>query len=87
MLVICNGGMKSGSTWLMNMVRVSGLFTAIDNSYTNPLWKNPSIAPEKLDLFFKEKKYRSSNLFCKQHWSGKKKYRDLLKEEHAEQLE
>lgn len=43
MLVICNGGMKSGSTWLMQMVRELGSWQDVPEVYLDPNWKNPSI--------------------------------------------
>lgn len=86
MLVICNGGMKSGSTWITQIVRESGKYKSIDEKYQNLSWRNPSIDEGKLEQLLVDVDYLKGNLFCKQHWSGKEAHKQLLNNSNVKVL-
>jgi hypothetical protein len=70
--------MKSGSTWIVQIVRASGLFAPLDDQFRNKTWVNPSLADEEFTRFFEQQPYLESNVYCKQHWSRQEKYRAVL---------
>ena len=78
MLVVCNGSMKSGSTWLMEIVAAHGRWQPVPDEYRNQRWHNPSVDLDAVDRFFADKIYREQDVYCKQHWEKEQKYRDLL---------
>lgn len=86
MLVILNGAPKGGSTWLVQIIFASQLFKKIPSQYQNQNWHNSSIDPDKLDMFFSEIDYRRNNYYCKQHWRGKQKYKNLLKDRNIKMV-
>lgn len=73
MLVICNGAPKTGSTWLMHLVRYTNKFVPVPSDVQSSVFKNPSIDDAAL-ANVTEDFCRSGNYFCKQHWSGKDEY-------------
>jgi len=80
MLVVCNGSMKSGSTWITQIVAAHGKWAPIPNEFRNSAWYNPSVDPDKYDEFFSAGGFETSDWFCKQHWRGEKKYYRLLED-------
>ena len=80
MLVICNGGQKGGSTWLILLIKNSGRFERVPASFCDSNWSNPSISDEKFDAFFSQKPYKDRLMYCKQHWANAPRYLELLKE-------
>ncbi len=74
--------MKSGSTWVSNIIGSHGKWKPIANKYKNPNWSNPSILPDNLDDLLSEKEYYNNNWYAKQHWRGKQKYSNLLNDKH-----
>jgi hypothetical protein len=48
MLVICNGAMKSGSTWLYNIALEAIPNAPLPEAWRRADWGNPSIAPQRL---------------------------------------
>lgn len=82
MLIVCNGNVKSGSTWILQIVNASGLAAPIPPPYRDPTWKNPSIAPGILDAFLKEVDYATETFYCKQHWFGDTRYLELLQDDN-----
>jgi len=79
MLVIVNGAMKSGSTWLYNILeqivqpeqRVQEKFQNIGG------WKESSIHPDKLLEFLNSQDYKNYDYVVKQHFNDVK-FRDML---------
>lgn len=81
MLIVCNGAMKSGSTWVTQIVEAHGRWAPIPQEFRNEKWFNPSICPEKYDAFFKQRAYASSDWFCKQHWAREDRFLKLLEDD------
>jgi len=86
MLVVCNGTMKSGSTWLLHIVSAEGSLSRVDERYQHRGWRNPSIGNEAFSSFFGEAEYKKKDYFCKQHWYGSQKYKDLLVDDSVKVL-
>ena len=79
MLIICNGGPKSGSTWVTNIVKNIELVNPIKKEYRNPRWFNPSfIDHNRFELFISSTNICYENFYCKQHWSGEDWHQKLL---------
>lgn len=66
MLVINNGVPKSGSTWIQQI-----LSKMLNPSYPSKdwrnNWKNPSIAPERLEAYFKSREWEAAPTLIKMH--------------------
>ena len=81
MLVICNGAVKSGSTWLYNILEKLVELKRPPDAYltdnSRKRERNPCIRPDKLAQFMAEVDYRSSDYISKNHL-GNPIYRDLL---------
>lgn len=78
MLVICNGAIKSGSTWLFNVLKV--LTNSQDppkNYLTQRSEKSPCIRPELLASYLATEDYRTRNFISKNHLN-RVEHRDLL---------
>lgn len=78
MLVVCNGAIKSGSTWLYNILKCLDTYASIDDKYLtlrNP--KHPCIRPESLQDFLATEDFVAANYLTKNH-IDKPEYRDLL---------
>lgn len=86
MLIVCNGSMKSGSTWIMQIVASHGKWAPIPDEYRNPKWFNPSICSTKYADFFNAREYPSNDWFCKQHWRGHEKFSKLLLDDQVKLL-
>jgi len=71
-LVICNGAMKGGSTWTVQLVRQFGVFHRIPSDYQNAQWKNSSLSPEYLERINELSFHHYSDYFCKQHFHRKR---------------
>lgn len=68
MLVICNGAIKSGSTWLFNVLKVLTNPQDPPRHYlTNRSEKSPCIRPELLASYLASEDYRSQNFISKNH--------------------
>ena len=67
MIIICNGAFKSGSSWLMNIVRQLTDPVPIEQEWRNPNWSSPSIAPEKLDGFIRAHQDLEGHFVSKNH--------------------
>jgi len=81
MLVICNGAIKSGSTWLYNiLVNLLDLERPPDAYLTSNSRKratNPCIRPDMLEDFLSREDFHSRDYISKNHL-GRRKYRDSL---------
>ena len=78
MLVICNGAIKSGSTWLYNILTHIVKFNHPPNQYlTQGNKKHPCIQPQKLNDFLAQEDYKNINYISKNHL-GKPEYKSLL---------
>lgn len=77
MLVIANGAIKSGSTWLFQILSHMTDFPPPPKEYLNPTWANPSIDPDKLADFLEMVDFSTANYLCKNHLEDKAQ-RDLL---------
>lgn len=53
MIIICNGAFKSGSSWLLNIVRQLVSPQPIGEAWRNAKWNSPSISPDQLGDFLK----------------------------------
>lgn len=83
MIVICNGAFKSGSSWLLNIVRQLAPPKLIEERWRNPKWGSPSIAPEKLREFVKE--FRdSSDVYVSKNHLGDAASKELLTKEFSD---
>src|SRR6267142_322820 len=68
MLVISNGAMKSGSTWLSGILMKVMDFKPLPEGFHDARFGNiPTIRPELLQKFLDEVDYRNENYFSKNH--------------------
>jgi hypothetical protein len=81
MLVICNGAIKSGSTWLYNILFNLADFERPPEHYltdnSRKRQKNPCIQPLLLERFLAEEDIATRNFLSKNH-IGRPEHRDLL---------
>lgn len=77
MLIIANGGFKSGSTWLFNILQEMTGYSSLPEDYQNSGWINPSIHPDKLAAALGEVDHLNRDSLVKNHF-GKKEQRDLI---------
>jgi len=82
MIIICNGAFKSGSSWLMNIVRQLTNPVPIEAEWRNPKWSNPSIAPEKLEGFIKAHDELEGQFVSKNHLASPADRKVLLDSGH-----
>lgn len=87
MLVICNGAIKSGSTWLYNILFEFAKFQRPPEHYltegSRKRTKNPCIQPEMLKTFIASENIASIDFLSKNH-IGQPTHRDvLLRSEHV----
>lgn len=78
MLVICNGAIKSGSTWLYNILRCLHPFEAPGDEYLtlrNP--RHPCIRPDRIEDFLNSENYEDRYYLSKNHFDQAWQ-RDLL---------
>ena len=78
MLIICNGVVKGGSTWIVSIVRHLDRFDRVPEQYQNSKWGNSSIDPSFFPSFLDQDFFRRGDFYAKQHISGKKHFRRLL---------
>lgn len=78
MYVICNGGMKSGSTWVTQIVRYLKEWDQVPSKYLNPKWKNPSIDKSLLKEFLASNRFKTEDFYTKQHWANEDIFKSLL---------
>jgi hypothetical protein len=74
--------MKSGSTWITQIIQMHGRWSPIPDHYRNQEWFNPSLAPERYSEFFGAREFAGQDWFCKQHWRSEGKYYELLRDEN-----
>jgi len=78
MLVICNGAIKSGSTWLYNILDSLAEYSTIDDKYlTLRNEKHPCIRPDLLSRFIESEDVSGRNFLSKNHIS-ERAHRDLV---------
>lgn len=81
MLVICNGAVKSGSTWLynilINLVEVQRPPEHYLTEGSRTRAHNPCIRPDRLRQFLENEDFHSIHYISKNHL-GKQEHRDLL---------
>jgi hypothetical protein len=78
MLVVCNGAVKSGSTWLYNIVQELDEFDWPEARYlSHSNSKHPTIKQSCLAGFLAEVEFESKNIITKNHY-GKVGHRELL---------
>jgi hypothetical protein len=70
--------MKSGSTWITQIVAAHGKWTPIPKDYRNEKWFNPSLPDGKFSEFFNAQEFVLNQWFCKQHWHHDEKFINLL---------
>ncbi|MCB1679175.1 MAG: sulfotransferase domain-containing protein [Halioglobus sp.] len=82
MLVISNGAIKSGSTWLYNILFNLAAFERPPDQYltinSKVRQRNPCIQPEMLAQFLENEDIASTHYLSKNH-IGRAEYRDLLR--------
>jgi hypothetical protein len=86
MLVILNGAPKGGSTWLVQIIASLKLFKRVPSKYQDRKWLTSSIDSAKLDDFLSDVRYETENYYCKQHWSGQAKHKQILAHENIKIL-
>jgi len=69
MLIVCNGSVKSGSTWLYGLVGSISSLNRIPKEFQNPHWFNSSIDPNKTKEAIEYMLNSNKNYYIKQHWS------------------
>lgn len=80
MLIICNGAIKSGSTWLYNiLVNLVECEHPPAQYLTGRSAKSPCIKPDSLSLFFENEDIQGCNYISKNHLSSEA-HRELLVE-------
>lgn len=81
MLVICNGAVKSGSTWLYNILFELRDFVRPPEHYLTEAsrrrTRNPCIQPELLETFLRDEDIVGTDYLSKNH-VGRPEHRDLL---------
>ncbi|MCP5300258.1 MAG: sulfotransferase domain-containing protein [Chromatiaceae bacterium] len=81
MLVICNGAIKSGSTWLYNILLNLRTFERPPEQYltanSRKRTKNPCIEPDLLESFLRSEDVTNRHFLSKNH-IGRPAHRDLL---------
>lgn len=78
MLIICNGAIKSGSTWLFNiLINLVECQNPPEQYLTGRSEKSPCIWPEKLEGFLAEADYKNNNYISKNHLN-KPEYKALV---------
>lgn len=85
MIIFANGAVKSGSTWLFQIVLELTGFGPPPASYANPAWTSRpvySIDPSRLNEFLISYKNESGNILSKNHFSSKEE-RDCLLSQHS----
>ena len=71
MWIVANGAMKSGSTWLFQLLTHTKVMTRIPNDFQDPGWNNQSVQHKSLEEAA-EQLSASPNFFAtKQHWRNK----------------
>ncbi len=83
MLIICNGAQKSGSSWLVQLVRNSKLAAPLPPEFRNPGWKNPSFDKGKEDAALSAEAFGGNNYYVKQHWFRSPLFSDILAAPHV----
>lgn len=79
MLIICNGAIKSGSTWLYNILtQLVDCQHPPEQYLTGRSEKSPCIKPELLSSFLDVEDYVNNNYITKNHLSSVE-HRDLIK--------
>jgi hypothetical protein len=84
MLVICNGAIKSGSTWLYNILRSLRPFEAPREEYLtlkNP--RHPCIRPDRLSDFLSRENYVEIDYLSKNHLDRPEHKELLSNREHV----
>ena len=86
MLVVCNGAVKSGSTWLYNILYGLKKFSRPPDHYLTTASRqrahNPCIRPDLLKCFLKDEDIVNNHYLSKNHL-GRIEYRDLLMNNHS----
>ncbi|MGH8596734.1 MAG: sulfotransferase domain-containing protein, partial [Gammaproteobacteria bacterium] len=78
MLLICNGAIKSGSTWLYNiLINLVDCQAPPARYLTGRSAKSPCIKPEMLELFLATEDIRNNHYISKNHYADPK-LKDLL---------
>jgi len=80
MIILANGAVKSGSTWLFHIARELTRFGPPPACYANPKWQSQpvySIDQAKLGPFLGDGEVQGINILAKNHFGGRQE-RDLL---------
>jgi len=77
LLIISNGGFKSGSTWLFNIASQLTSAKPVAKEFCNPEWVNPSLHHRRLSHTLASIDFHSRNFICKNHF-GNQHHRNLL---------
>jgi hypothetical protein len=68
MLIICNGAIKSGSTWLYNiLINIVECKHPPENYLTGRSEKSPCLRPDMFEKFLREENYTRQNFITKNH--------------------
>lgn len=80
MLIICNGAIKSGSTWLFNiLINLVDCQNPPDEYLTGRSEKSPCIKPELLEQFLAEVDYENNHYISKNHLN-RPEYKALIQD-------
>lgn len=80
MIILANGAVKSGSTWLFHIARELTHFGPPPARYANPKWQSQpvySIDQSKLGTFLRDGEVVGCDMLAKNHFGGRQE-RDLL---------
>jgi hypothetical protein len=69
MLIICNGAVKSGSTWVYNLAVELSDHEPLPEQYRRRDWKNPSIHPSQLSKYLDDPAMRHKTHVIKAHYA------------------
>ncbi|MCI4644659.1 MAG: sulfotransferase domain-containing protein [Hyphomonadaceae bacterium] len=86
MLIINNGAPKSGSTWIGQIIKRTGIAEPLPEELRNPGWLNPSFHPNKLKSALEPERFSSNLIFCKQHWRGESIHHKIAGQPHVRMI-
>ena len=86
MLVICNGAMKGGSTWTVQLVQQFGVFQRIPPEYQNVEWKNSSLSLKHLERLNELSFHHQSDYYCKQHFHRKRFVKAIMNDPQVKMI-
>ena len=73
MLIICNGAMKSGSSWFCHMLLLIAEPEPIPENFQKETWNAPAITEDGLVEFLELVDFRNTHYVSKSHWTADQK--------------